>query len=540
MAASRVLVIDDSTTLRKVVEIAMRGTGCEVELAANGSDGVALAQRRRPDVILLDYLLPDLRSAEVCQRLGADPHTAGVPVIIMSANHRGVLDDFRGFPFVVGFIGKPFTAPEIRGRLEAAIQRAAATRSGTGPAGSDRSAHAARSRAAGDASTAGAERDGGEPADDALRLRGDLAVTPLMEVLRLLAAAHATGVVVIALRRDSAASQGARPAGEPTARISLRRGEILLCTSTDDDGWLSGDSRSESRAELTAELRERVTRNLAIGKPALVTLAEAGVARAANLPLELHAASTRLLAELIEARSGRFVWEPAVALPEVVEAFGRQVSLTALALELARRTAVSVPLASVLDRIYDRTPRFSEKLAGARLDVAEQRVLSVVDGRSSGRDIVARVGRSLDSVAQALTRLCAADLVSHSEVSQLGGARTLAVLDGDRDELVAPLRARLARRQPPFEVVELDPARPVAATTREARADVVLIGVAQLTAHVIEHELPIIARDGSAAVVCVLEAPNTALASRMLQAGLHAVLAKPVHVTEIERLLSVT
>ena len=123
MDGSRILVIDDSTTLGKLVEIALRGTGCQVDFAVTGSDGVSRARASQPDVILLDYLLPDLRSAEVCRRLREDSATSRVPVVIMSANERSVLEDFRTFSSVVGFIGKPFTAAEIRSRLEGVVRR---------------------------------------------------------------------------------------------------------------------------------------------------------------------------------------------------------------------------------------------------------------------------------------------------------------------------------------------------------------------------------------------------------------------------------
>jgi len=501
MAGRRVLVIDDSSTLRKVVEIALRGTGCEVEFAVNGHEGVALARQRPPDVILLDYLLPDLRSVEVCQRLGDDAATAQVPVVIMSANQRGVLDEFRQLASVVGFIAKPFTAPEVRARLEGAIHRGSAA---------DSAAHA------GHASRA----EGGE-----LQLAGDLAVTPLAEVLRLLSATHATGVLVVHDRRDAAT--------EVILRISLRRGEILLGATT---------AVGALEPQLAPELRERVTRNAALGKPMQITLAEAGAMRTANLPFELHAASTRLIADAFDARAGRFAWEATQALPEFVEAFGRHVSLTGLALDHARRTggAVSGASSDRLDRVYDRAPRFSHKIAGAQLDGAEQRVLGLVDGRASARELAARSGLPSDRVAAALTRLCAADLIAPSTASSAAIPRTLAVLDADRDGVIAPLRARLGRLARPVEVVELDPARPVSSAVLEVHAELVWIGVAALTRDVLEHELPILARDGGIAVVGVLDAPNPALSSRLLQAGLHAVLTKPVHVHEIERLLSVT
>jgi DNA-binding response OmpR family regulator len=507
MDGSRILVIDDSTTLGKLVEIALRGTGCQVDLAVTGSDGVTRARTNQPDVILLDYLLPDLRSAEVCRRLREDSATSRVPVVIMSANEGSVLEDFRTFSSVVGFIGKPFTAAEIRSRLEGVVRRSARSARVNGAAGELASSSTA------------------EGIDGALQLRGDLALVPVLEVLRLLAASHATGTLVIDRTFRDLASLGEHPA---SARIWLRRGEIVMCSGS--------NAESGSLGELTVQQRERVTRSLLLGKPALVALAEAGAARVANLPLELHGASARVLAELLDARAGRFAWEPSITLPDFVDAFGRPVSLTAVALERGRR-AGSSRLAGVLDHVYDRSPRFSEKLAGARLTAEEQRVLALLDGQTTGRDLIARGRLSSDDGAAILTRLCAADLIARDLATRSTAAPTLAVLDSDGDDFVTTLRDRLGRRSPPVEVIALDPAHSLAAATLEARPAVVLVGVAALGRQVLEHDLPIIARDSTIAVVCVLEAPDPQLAARMLRAGLHAVIAKPVHVTEIERLL---
>ena len=67
--SDRVLVIDDSTTLRKLVEIALRGTGAEIDFAASGSEGIRRAAAHPPDVILLDFMLPDMQGVDVCARL---------------------------------------------------------------------------------------------------------------------------------------------------------------------------------------------------------------------------------------------------------------------------------------------------------------------------------------------------------------------------------------------------------------------------------------------------------------------------------------
>jgi len=125
---SRVLVIDDSTTLRKLVEIAMRGSGIEIDFAATGSDGVSRARSQRPDAILLDFLLPDLSSTEVCQRLADDSTTSRVPIVVMSANQPSVFASFQKFPTVVDFVGKPFTPSDIRSRLESAVKTPIETR----------------------------------------------------------------------------------------------------------------------------------------------------------------------------------------------------------------------------------------------------------------------------------------------------------------------------------------------------------------------------------------------------------------------------
>lgn len=502
---ARILVVDDSATVRKVVEIAMRGTGCEVDLAATGADGVARARAHRPDVLLLDYLLPDMRSVEVCERLRADAMTRGLPIILMSANQRGVLDEFRALPAVIGFVAKPFTASEIQGRLDAALR-----------------AHARIPDP--DLAPAPPTATTGAPAEPELALRGDLAVTPLLEVLRLLAASRATGTLVVDIDLGAA------------ARLSLRRGELVMATSS---------AAPAPTGPLPPALRERVARNLADGKPALVTLAEAGAGEVSRLPLDLHAASVQLLGELLDARAGRFTWQPALALADFVEAFGRSVSLTALALDRARRSspATSGPDAREprdprgLDRLYDRAPQFSQQVAGTRLDPEDQRVLAAIDGPRSARDLAGRAGLAPERALEILARLGAARLVCEVHAAR-SGVRTVAVLDADRDEFIAPLRARLGRRASPIAVVELDPEHALAAATLAASADLVLIGASALTRHVIDREIPILARGGAVAVVGVLEAPDPALTRELLHAGLHAVVAKPVHINELELLLS--
>ncbi len=80
-----VLLIDDARLERKMIEWTLVHEGYEVFCASNGEQGLRLAQEKRPDIILLDLLLPKLSGTEVLRSLKSDPGTAKTPVIIVSS-----------------------------------------------------------------------------------------------------------------------------------------------------------------------------------------------------------------------------------------------------------------------------------------------------------------------------------------------------------------------------------------------------------------------------------------------------------------------
>jgi len=87
MATGTVLVVDDDPSIIALVEMALEDQGYVVLSAVNGA-ALGLARDRRPDLILLDILMPGMDGMEVSQRLRADPATAGIPIIAMSAQDR--------------------------------------------------------------------------------------------------------------------------------------------------------------------------------------------------------------------------------------------------------------------------------------------------------------------------------------------------------------------------------------------------------------------------------------------------------------------
>ena len=81
----RVLIADDNPQNAELLDAHLDGTGYETKIAANGEETLALARDWKPDVILLDIMMPKLSGFEVCKRLRADPATRGVGVLMVTA-----------------------------------------------------------------------------------------------------------------------------------------------------------------------------------------------------------------------------------------------------------------------------------------------------------------------------------------------------------------------------------------------------------------------------------------------------------------------
>lgn len=111
-----ILVVDDEIKAQFLLRTLLEAEGYRVLTAGNGLEALAAA-RERPDVVLLDLMMPDMDGYDVCRRLRAEPELAAVPIIILTA-----LDDrasrLRGLEAGADdFLSKPFDAPELRARL---------------------------------------------------------------------------------------------------------------------------------------------------------------------------------------------------------------------------------------------------------------------------------------------------------------------------------------------------------------------------------------------------------------------------------------
>lgn len=108
MSQPLVLVVDDDDDLREITSLAVELSGsCDVVATDRGAKAIELAAARRPDVILLDVMMPEMDGIETARALWADERTRGIPVVLLTAKVQ-VLETWRDVPGVVGALSKPF------------------------------------------------------------------------------------------------------------------------------------------------------------------------------------------------------------------------------------------------------------------------------------------------------------------------------------------------------------------------------------------------------------------------------------------------
>lgn len=81
----RILLVEDSKTIRRENEAALQKAGYEVICAEDGESALQLTQEHKPDLILLDMIMPKMNGPEVLQHLKSDPATSGIPVVVVSS-----------------------------------------------------------------------------------------------------------------------------------------------------------------------------------------------------------------------------------------------------------------------------------------------------------------------------------------------------------------------------------------------------------------------------------------------------------------------
>jgi twitching motility two-component system response regulator PilG len=117
LAGLKVMVIDDSNTIRRSAEIFLTQAGCQVLLAEDGFDALSKIADHRPDVIFVDIMMPRLDGYQTCALIKHNQKFRNTPVIMLSSKD-GLFDRARGR--IVGseeYLTKPFTRDELLGAI---------------------------------------------------------------------------------------------------------------------------------------------------------------------------------------------------------------------------------------------------------------------------------------------------------------------------------------------------------------------------------------------------------------------------------------
>ena len=122
---ARILIIEDESDLQDVLGYNLRAAGHEVIAALRGLDGLRLLRERRPDLVLLDLMLPDMPGTEVIKVVRQDAQTRELPVIMLTAKTEEV-DRVVGFEIGADdYVTKPFSTRELLLRIQAILRRGA-------------------------------------------------------------------------------------------------------------------------------------------------------------------------------------------------------------------------------------------------------------------------------------------------------------------------------------------------------------------------------------------------------------------------------
>jgi len=110
--AKRILVVDNEPDLLKIVVFRLKKSGYEILTARDGQEALDLLEKNRPDLILLDLILPRVSGYDVCRRIKADDMLRHIPIIGFTASTYKIQEKFKDMG-VEGYLIKPFELEEL-------------------------------------------------------------------------------------------------------------------------------------------------------------------------------------------------------------------------------------------------------------------------------------------------------------------------------------------------------------------------------------------------------------------------------------------
>ena len=125
------LIVDDERDLAQLLDFNLRQAGHDARIAGNGAEALRMAQTNRPDLVILDLMLPDMSGIDVCRQLKLLPQTRDVPVVMLTARGEET-DRVKGLETGADdYVVKPFSVRELILRVGAVLRRSSRVSSGS-------------------------------------------------------------------------------------------------------------------------------------------------------------------------------------------------------------------------------------------------------------------------------------------------------------------------------------------------------------------------------------------------------------------------
>ncbi len=123
MAGEKILNIDDSPTVQRLIEMILSSQGYQVVLAADGEAGIAMAKAEKPEVILVDFVMPKMNGFQVCKALKEDPEFHDTPIILVTSKGDKVGSKFVDVLGITEYFTKPFQPEELLAKIREVIDK---------------------------------------------------------------------------------------------------------------------------------------------------------------------------------------------------------------------------------------------------------------------------------------------------------------------------------------------------------------------------------------------------------------------------------
>jgi CheY-like chemotaxis protein len=394
MSQITVLVIDDSATIRRLVDSTLSAAGYRVELAPSAEDGIAKAHSTRPQLIILDHQLPGTTGFEVCQQLLAIPELAQTPVVVSSTLRKKAYAEYTDSPNVVDLLPKPYTEELLTTTVANALETGRLI---------------VQSQSSG---TAVPEVvNAVEDAD----IAGSFKVFSLRELLDFLNNSLKTGVLEV-------------ETGPSRISFYLSEGRVQAVVANGVDPAEIMATVPESLGDLAPVLKLTVAGRMCSEIDGLVELLDRKVLDPRLLRSVLRHQAAMLVGRCFHTELKSFRFESGRMASPLFRKLPLDSSLASLLVEFTLKCdEVQLPKESE-HTYYSRKTIRGQNLDRAGLTAHHMRILSAVTDAQTAVEIAARVGVELDELRRVLLGLHYAELIDR----QVGGrSRSIVVLDDD-------------------------------------------------------------------------------------------------------------